>query len=228
MGIPKETPHLRKKHTQQHTPLKKEDGTYTQNTKQIMEQWAEWIKTNFQIKPELETPEIQHITEQQWGQLHAELFTQHKTETEIKEKIQIYPDLQHIRNSSPLEKTIQEHPQIEKWLTEEYTEKEVQKATTQLKNRKSHGADGIPGEVYKVLGNWITKPMTKILNKIHQGDEIPPEWKNGAIVHIYKQKGDIHETKNYRPICLTKIAYKIWPTLHANKTYPKSPPHDKY
>ena len=55
--------------------------------------------------------------------------------------------------------------------------KEVRKTIQHLRNRKSHGMDGIPGEVYKALGEWIIKPMTIILNKIHQGDEIPPEWK---------------------------------------------------
>jgi len=46
---------------------------------------------------------------------------------------------------------------------------------------------------------------------------VPPEWKEGVIVHIYKQKGDIHECQNYRPICLKKIAYKIWPILIARR-----------
>ena len=57
------------------------------------------------------------------------------------------------------------------------------------KNNKAHGPDGIPGEVYKVLKNWIRKPHTEILQKIQLGEDLPPEWKNGTMVHIYKNKG---------------------------------------
>ena len=31
-----------------------------------MEQWAIWIKKQFQITPEQETPDIDHITEEDW------------------------------------------------------------------------------------------------------------------------------------------------------------------
>jgi len=51
------------------------------------------------------------------------------------------------------------------------------------------------------------------MQKIQKGDQISPEWKQGAIAHIYKDKGSINECKNYRPICLTQIAYKIWSIL---------------
>ena len=53
----------------------------------------------------------------------------------------------------------------------------------------------------------------KITNKIHRGGTLPPEWSKGAIIHIYKQKENIRECQNYRPICLTQIAYKIWPIV---------------
>ena len=69
--------------------------------------------------------------------------------------LKISPDLQHIRNKAPLTQAVKTHPQINKWLTDDYAEEEVI-ATIQLQNNKSHGQDGIPGETYKALKPWIT------------------------------------------------------------------------
>jgi len=35
----------------------------------------------------------------------------------------------------------------------------------------------------------------------------------GAVVHIFKNKGNGKECANCRPICLLQITYKIWPNL---------------
>ena len=85
----------------------------------------------------------------------------------------ISPDLQHIRNNAPLTQTISKHPQIYKWLTDDYTEKEVATTIQQLKNYKSHGQDGIHGETYKALNSCKTKPLAIILNKIKNRDKLP-------------------------------------------------------
>jgi len=69
----------------------------------------------------------------------------------------------------------------------------VETTIRQLKNHKSHGQDGITGETYETLNTWITKPLTKMLNKIKNRDKLPPEWTQGTIVHIYKNEGDAHE-----------------------------------
>ena len=90
---------------------------------------------------------------------------------------------------------------------------DIRSAIHQLENNKSHGIAGIPGEVYKALKDWITTPLTKILQKIQQGDQLPPEWTQGTMVHICKNKGNIRGRKNYRPICLTQISYKIRPII---------------
>jgi len=39
--------------------------------------------------------------------------------------------------------------------------------------------------------------------------QLPKAWKNGAVVHIYKNKGDVEGCGNYRPVSLLQIAYKI-------------------
>ena len=75
--------------------------------------------------------------------------------------------------------------------------------------------DGIPGGAYKALETWMAQPLKTRISKIHHGGALPPDWENETTIHIYKQKGAISESQNYRPICLTQIAYKIWPILHA-------------
>jgi len=52
---------------QRHTSLKNEDVPYTQNTKQTLQRWTQWITKQFQTPPEQEPPEIDHITEKEWG-----------------------------------------------------------------------------------------------------------------------------------------------------------------
>ena len=86
-----------------------------------------------------------------------------------------------------------------------------------LKNQKSHGGDGIPGDLYKTLKEWVTEDIRQILKRIKHGHKIPETWTQGIAVHIYKQKGNIQECNSYRPICLTKVIYKIWPQLLTNK-----------
>ena len=67
MGIPKKL-RYNPLSNQRNTPLKNNDGKYTQNTKQTLERWTQWVKEQFQIAPEKETPEIDHITEKEWGE----------------------------------------------------------------------------------------------------------------------------------------------------------------
>ena len=57
-----------------------------------------------------------------------------------------------------MRKKLRQRPQIRQMLTEPYTSQEISNAVKNLKNRKPIGKDGIPGEVYKALGGWVTKP----------------------------------------------------------------------
>ena len=84
------------------------------------------------------------------------------------------------------------------------------KAILTLKNNRSRGTDGIPGEALKTLQKHITIPITNIMNKIKNGQPLPEEWSEGTLVHIYKNKGEIEDCNSYRPICLAQIIYKLW------------------
>ena len=135
----------------------------------------------FQITPEKEKPDIDHITEE-WGNI--ERTTQQTTSQEPRtagtqggeNKPTISPDLQHIRDKAPLTQAMAAHPKINKWITEDYTEEEVETTIQKLKNNKSHGQDGIPERHIKHSTQWVVKPLTTILNEIKNRGELPPEW----------------------------------------------------
>ena len=126
-------------------------------------------------------------------QMHTQTY-------EIYEKIQNYENIWKI----PIYKTLA-HRTIRTTRNQTNAKK--------LKNRKSHGSDGIIGETLKCLSPWITHEITILTNKIQQGGEIHPIWLEGTLAHIYKNKGGPKECAPYRPICLTQMIYKIWPKL---------------
>ena len=66
------------------------------------------------------------------------------------------------------------------------------------------------------IKQWNWTLYTTNNEQITQGNEVPPQWTEGALIHIRK-KEDKQECQNYRPICLTQIIYKIWPKLRTNQ-----------
>ena len=101
------------------------------------------------------------------------------------------------------------------------TQKDIKTTIKTLKNKKSHGSDGIPGEAYEVLRKYINPATTKEMNRIKKGAQMSKEWAEGTIAHIYKGKGEIDECSSYRPICLAQVIYKIWSQL-LKKNSPRS------
>ena len=197
------------KNKSKHTTMYTEEKTETQDTNQTLKRWTQWIQQHFsQTTQENKNIEIEHIKEQTWNEMESAL----KNDT-TKISQPPHPNLCTIREHTQLIKAQQKHPQITEMLLKDYTTDDVQQAIKQLKNNKAHGTDGIPAEAFKAIGNWITEPLTIMLNHIKNGQQLPKTWKNGAVVHIYKNKGDEKECDNYRPICLLEIVYKIWSNL---------------
>ena len=93
-------------------------------------------------------------------------------------RAKINPHLTYLRQTSLLYKTMTRNKSIQQWRIQDYTENEVYQTLKRLENNKSHGTDGIPGEAYRVLAPYVTKPIASILNQIKKGN-IPRE--NGKI-----------------------------------------------
>jgi len=185
----------------------KQDGTLARNKQELITRWTEWVEHQFHTTENNIRPETMHMQEQQWE-------NGENTDTDNEKQItQVRKALQSVRQDPTIAKLINQYPQIAAWLTKNYTDKDTKKAIRGLKNGKSHGIDGVPGEAYKVSRKHLTQPIRILMNKIKQGQELPTQWTKGTIVHIYKNKGDIHECGPYRPICLIQITYKIWSSL---------------
>jgi len=118
----------------------------TQNKTELITRWTEWIKQQFQNTPEQEKPKPMHIPETIWGQIEQSRATMPDIQiTEIPNGLNI------IRNNAHLTKICNTEPTVLAWLAKDYTDKEVKRAITNLRNNKAHGCGGIPGEAYRAL-----------------------------------------------------------------------------
>ena len=88
-------------------------------------------------------------------------------------------------------------------------ENECKKALSELKNNKTPGCDGLPVEFYKFFWNRL---QTLILDSFHwsfQNRELSLDQKRGIINLVPKPGKDLCQLKNWRPISLLNVDYKI-------------------
>jgi hypothetical protein len=55
-----------------------------------------------------------------------------------------------------------------------------------MKRYKLPGIDQIQAEMIQAGGNTLHSEIHKLINSIHNKDELPQQWKESIIVHIYK------------------------------------------
>ena len=104
-------------------------------------------------------------------------------------------------------------------LTAPPTIEEVRASIKQLTSGKAPGADGIPPDVYKHGGDPIAEELLEIFKAIWREGEVPQEFKDADIVHLYKNKGDNKDCNNHRGISLLCIAGKIFARLILNRLF---------
>ena len=108
--------------------------------------------------------------------------------------------------------------EIEKQELNEYiNEEEIIIAIKQLNNNKSPGEDGITAEFYKNFEIKLTPILCELYNNILFKNELSETMKMGIITLIYKNKGNIDYLKNWRPITLLNIDYKILTKILTNR-----------
>ena len=95
-------------------------------------------------------------------------------------------------------------------LTQGISRNEVKVAISRMKNGKATGMDGIPVEVWKCLGEEGIDMLWDMMQGIYEQETIPTEWRDSVIIPIYKEKGDIQDSENYRGIKLMSHTMKIW------------------
>ena len=95
-------------------------------------------------------------------------------------------------------------------MTLNISEEETETALKGMKSGKAVGADEIPAEAWKCIGNFGIKILCKLFNSIMNTEQMPSAWRQSILIPMFKGKGDIQECKNYRGIKLISHTFKIW------------------
>ena len=93
---------------------------------------------------------------------------------------------------------------------------EIKKAIWGMKNKKSPGEDGLPREFYHKYFHLLKEEMLELFNNIKLDKQQPESQKNALIKLLYK-KGDHRNLKNWRPVSLLNVDYKILTKILTNR-----------
>nr|VZH97057.1 unnamed protein product [Spirometra erinaceieuropaei] len=94
---------------------------------------------------------------------------------------------------------------------------ETIRAVQQLFSGKAPGSDAIPAEVYKHGGHQLMDHLTALFQEMWRQGEVPQDFKDATIVHLYKRKGNRQVCDNHRGISLLNIAGKIFARILLNR-----------
>jgi hypothetical protein len=100
-----------------------------------------------------------------------------------------------------------------------FTEDEVQKVATHLRNGKSSGIDQVINEFIKFCPPVMISLIVQFLNLILDTGIIPENWTIGIIIPIYKKKGSMDDPDNYRGITLLSCIGKLFTALINKRLY---------
>lgn len=109
-------------------------------------------------------------------------------------------------------------------INKKITKEEVIKSIEDLKIGKSPGPDGLTAKFYKVVKKEVGEFLQEIMNRVMSGSALPISWNQASITLIHKENLDPLNVKNYRPISLLNIDYKVFAKILADrlKLYLKS------
>ncbi|XP_059072101.1 uncharacterized protein LOC131872684 [Cryptomeria japonica] len=101
-------------------------------------------------------------------------------------------------------------------LAEDITLGDINNAINSLKNDKTPGPDGLPIEFYKANQHWIAKDLLEIYNEALAQGSLGPSINKG-IIKLIPKDGDKALIKNWRPITLLNVSYKIFAKILATR-----------
>nr|VZI50330.1 unnamed protein product [Spirometra erinaceieuropaei] len=94
---------------------------------------------------------------------------------------------------------------------------ETIRAVQQLSSGKAPGSNAIPAEVYKHGGPQLMDHLTALFQELWRQGEVPQDFKDATIVHLYERKGNRQVCDNHRGISLPNIAGKIFAGILLNR-----------
>nr|VZI01895.1 unnamed protein product [Spirometra erinaceieuropaei] len=87
---------------------------------------------------------------------------------------------------------------------------ETFRVVQQLSSGKAPGSDAIPAEVYKYGGSHLMDHLTALFQEMWRQGEVPQDFTDATIVHLYKRKENRQLCDNHRGISLLNIVRKIF------------------
>uniref|UniRef100_A0A670JC67 Reverse transcriptase domain-containing protein n=2 Tax=Podarcis muralis TaxID=64176 RepID=A0A670JC67_PODMU len=97
------------------------------------------------------------------------------------------------------------------------TSQEIEGAIQNMQLGKSPGPDGLTSKYYKTLKDYLIQPLLEVCNQIMEGKKTPESWKEAFITLIPKVETEKNQLKNYRPISLLNVDYKIFADILASR-----------
>lgn len=100
------------------------------------------------------------------------------------------------------------------------TLEECYKSLCDMKSNKSPGSDGLTAEFYRKFWDQLGPKLVEVLNFSVKVGTLPDSLRRAVITILHKQGKPPNEIKNYRPISLLNIDYKILSKSLANRISP--------
>ena len=106
------------------------------------------------------------------------------------------------------------------FIDSDITVTDLRKALNEMNENSAPGPNGLTVKFYKTFFTELAPLLIQMINNAINGEGLSAELKQSNITLIPKDTGDPLLTKNYRPISLLNIEYKLISKVLANKIAP--------
>ncbi|GBG66654.1 hypothetical protein CBR_g66790 [Chara braunii] len=132
---------------------------------------------------------------------YSDILTSRRPANQTLEELQSEEDLWQFTD-----KRLAQHERIS--LDRPLTLEELKAATTSMARGKASGDDGLPVEFYAATWETVGLIQLRLYNRVLEGEALTEDMCRGVITLLYK-KGGKQNVRNWRPISLLNVSYKI-------------------
>lgn len=188
---------------------------------------ARWVEEGEKVSAYFCSLEKRHFTNKSMNKLESQNGSILSDKTEILNEVRsFYETLYSEREVEDIniDALVGEMPSLNDLesdqLEGELSLEEISLALKDMKNGKSPGTDGFQAEFFKVFWKKLGPFVLRSLNEGFRNGELSVSQKEGIIICIPKPDKSKDKIKNWRPISLLNIVYKIGSSSIANRIKP--------